>query len=172
MNGWSPNPNDLRTILELLHSSQSADNEVQRQVQERLQQLNQYPDFHYYLGFNHSKIRSTNKKIFLSYYIIRKLAWIWTTIGLDAISCRAYSQKQYQTILFVFTYTRYYIFNRLTDKITDILVMQERLAFIRAEVIKTISDSSSLIRATGSIVITTIASRIGLVHFYAHFINL
>jgi transportin-1 len=41
-------------------------------------------------------------------------------------------------------------------------VMQERLAFIRAEVIKTISDSSSLIRATGSIVITTIASRIGL----------
>ena len=50
MNGWSPNPNDLRTILELLHSSQSADNEVQRQVQERLQQLNQYPDFHYYLG--------------------------------------------------------------------------------------------------------------------------
>ena len=52
MNGWSPNPNDLRTILELLHSSQSADNEVQRQVQERLQQLNQYPDFHYYLGWN------------------------------------------------------------------------------------------------------------------------
>ena len=55
MNGWSPNPNDLRTILELLHSSQSADNEVQRQVQERLQQLNQYPDFHYYLGL-HNKV--------------------------------------------------------------------------------------------------------------------
>ena len=55
-----------------------------------------------------------------------------------------------------------------TDKITDmfLVVMQERLAFIRAEVIKTISDSSSLIRATGSIVITTIASRIGLVHFW------
>ena len=74
MNGWSPNPNDLRTILELLHSSQSADNEVQRQVQERLQQLNQYPDFHYYLGFNHSKFDRPIKKIFLSYYIIRKLA--------------------------------------------------------------------------------------------------
>ena len=50
MNGWTPNPNDLRQILELLHSSQTADNEVQRQVQEKLQQLNQYPDFHYYLG--------------------------------------------------------------------------------------------------------------------------
>ena len=50
MNGWTPNPNDLRQILELLHSSQTADNEVQKQVQEKLQQLNQYPDFHYYLA--------------------------------------------------------------------------------------------------------------------------
>ena len=40
--------------------------------------------------------------------------------------------------------------------------MQERLQIIRAEVIKTISDDSHLIRVTGSIVITTIASRIGL----------
>ena len=54
MNGWTPNPNDLRQILELLHSSQTADNEVQRQVQEKLQQLNQYPDFHYYLGWNNT----------------------------------------------------------------------------------------------------------------------
>ena len=42
------------------------------------------------------------------------------------------------------------------------LEMQERLQIIRAEVIKTISDDSHLIRVTGSIVITTIASRIGL----------
>ena len=57
MNGtpWSPNTDDLRRILDLLHSSQSSDNEVQRQVQLKLQHLNQFPDFHNYLG----KIYST-----------------------------------------------------------------------------------------------------------------
>ena len=69
MNGWSPNPNDLRTILELLHSSQSADNEVQRQVQERLQQLNQYPDFHYYLGL-YNRIPQNPIKIIFSAIIL------------------------------------------------------------------------------------------------------
>jgi len=130
MNGWSPNPNDLRTILELLHSSQSADNEVQRQVQERLQQLNQYPDFHYYLAI----ILSASLPEF----------------GQQSDSTRSLAG------LILKNNIRQYFLSLPTQ------VMQERLAFIRAEVIKTISDSSSLIRATGSIVITTIASRIGL----------
>jgi transportin-1 len=129
MNGWSPNPNDLRTILELLHSSQSADNEVQRQVQERLQQLNQYPDFHYYLAI----ILSASLPEF----------------GQQSDSTRSLAG------LILKNNIRQYFLSLPTQ------VMQERLAFIRAEVIKTISDSSSLIRATGSIVITTIASRIG-----------
>ena len=47
---WTPNDNDLRAILDLLHNSQSSDNEVHRQVQQRLQELNNYPDFHNYLG--------------------------------------------------------------------------------------------------------------------------
>ena len=60
MNGWSPNTDDLRRILDLLQSSQSSDNEVQRQVQARLQHLNQYHDFHNYLG----KLNIKNKQFF------------------------------------------------------------------------------------------------------------
>ena len=40
-------------------------------------------------------------------------------------------------------------------------VMHERLQFIRVEVLKAVADHSQLIRATASIVVTTIASRIG-----------
>ena len=55
--GWIPNREDLLRILDLLHSSQSSDNEVQRQVQARLTHLNQFPDFHNYLGKRLKKCR-------------------------------------------------------------------------------------------------------------------
>ena len=130
MNGWTPNPNDLRQILELLHSSQTADNEVQRQVQEKLQQLNQYPDFHYYLA-------------------------IILSASLPEFGQQDESTRSMAGLILKNNIRQYFLSLRPEE-------MQERLAIIRAEVIKTISDDSHLIRVTGSIVITTIASRIGL----------
>ena len=130
MNGWTPNPNDLRQILELLHSSQTADNEVQRQVQEKLQQLNQYPDFHYYLA-------------------------IILSASLPEFGQQDESTRSMAGLILKNNIRQYFLSLRPQE-------MQERLAIIRAEVIKTISDDSHLIRVTGSIVITTIASRIGL----------
>ena len=42
---------DLQQILILLRQSQSADTQIQRQVQARLESLNQYPDFNKYLVY-------------------------------------------------------------------------------------------------------------------------
>ena len=46
---WQPEQNGLQQILQLLRESQSPDNATQRAVQQRLEELNQYPDFNCYL---------------------------------------------------------------------------------------------------------------------------
>ncbi|XP_017783866.1 PREDICTED: transportin-1 isoform X2 [Nicrophorus vespilloides] len=48
---WAPQQEDLREILTLLKESQSPVTETQRVVQQKLEQLNKYPDFNNYLMF-------------------------------------------------------------------------------------------------------------------------
>ncbi|CAM4744513.1 unnamed protein product [Rotaria magnacalcarata] len=54
---WQPvQANDIQQILTLLRQSQSPDTQVQRQVQARLESLNQYPDFNKYLVYILTKL--------------------------------------------------------------------------------------------------------------------
>lgn len=46
---WCPEPSGLNDILQLLRESQSPDTATQRAVQQKLEQLNRYPDFNSYL---------------------------------------------------------------------------------------------------------------------------
>uniref|UniRef100_A0A914VK87 Transportin-1 n=1 Tax=Plectus sambesii TaxID=2011161 RepID=A0A914VK87_9BILA len=48
---WQPIPTELQQVLELLQQSQSPDTQTQRNVQERLDQLNEHPQFCNYLVF-------------------------------------------------------------------------------------------------------------------------
>lgn len=48
---WYPDENGIRQTLELLHNSQSCDTNVQRAVHEKLNELNDFPDFNKYLTF-------------------------------------------------------------------------------------------------------------------------
>ena len=92
---WTPNDNDLRAILDLLHNSQSSDNEVHRQVQQRLQELNNYPDFHNYLG---KQIKFSN---ILSLFSNNSICLARPTahrIRNDEKFGRPHSQKQHPTV--------------------------------------------------------------------------
>lgn len=54
---WQPvQPDGLEQILTLLRQSQSPDTQIQRQVQARLESLNQYPDFNKYLVYILTKL--------------------------------------------------------------------------------------------------------------------
>jgi transportin-1 len=54
---WQPGqPDDLQQILTLLRQSQSPDTQIQREVQARLESLNQYPDFNKYLVYILTKL--------------------------------------------------------------------------------------------------------------------
>ncbi|CAF1280741.1 unnamed protein product [Adineta steineri] len=54
---WQPvQVDDLQQILTLLRQSQSPDTQIQRQVQARLESLNQYPDFNKYLVYILTKL--------------------------------------------------------------------------------------------------------------------
>ncbi|BFZ16696.1 hypothetical protein BsWGS_19736 [Bradybaena similaris] len=55
---WQPEENGLRQILQLLKESQSPDTETQRGVQQKLSELNTYPDFNKYLVFVLTKLTS------------------------------------------------------------------------------------------------------------------
>ncbi|KAJ1885933.1 hypothetical protein LPJ66_009880 [Kickxella alabastrina] len=48
---WQPEPESLRQLIQLLNSTQSVDNEVQQQNNQRLEELRQVPDFINYLLF-------------------------------------------------------------------------------------------------------------------------
>ncbi|XP_069126883.1 transportin-1-like isoform X1 [Argopecten irradians] len=53
---WQPEENGLRQILQLLKESQSPDTATQRNVQQKLEELNKYPDFNNYLIFVLTKL--------------------------------------------------------------------------------------------------------------------
>lgn len=58
---WQPDSSGLEQIIQLLKESQSPDNEIQRQVQHKLDQLNQYPDFNNYLIFVLTKLTTEDE---------------------------------------------------------------------------------------------------------------
>uniref|UniRef100_A0A6I8REM4 Transportin-1 n=1 Tax=Xenopus tropicalis TaxID=8364 RepID=A0A6I8REM4_XENTR len=58
---WKPDEQGLQQILQLLKESQSPDNNTQRAVQQKLEQLNQFPDFNNYLIFVLTKLKSEDE---------------------------------------------------------------------------------------------------------------
>jgi len=55
---WQPAPEGLAQILQLLKQSQSPDTATQREVQQKLELLNQFPDFNNYLIYVLTKLTS------------------------------------------------------------------------------------------------------------------
>ncbi|CAL9682276.1 unnamed protein product [Knipowitschia caucasica] len=58
---WKPDQQGLQQILQLLKESQSPDTSMQRSVQQRLEQLNQFPDFNNYLIFVLTKLKTEDE---------------------------------------------------------------------------------------------------------------
>ncbi|XP_045481488.1 transportin-1 isoform X1 [Harmonia axyridis] len=58
---WSPQEDGLREILTLLKESQSPDTATQRAVQQKLEELNKFPDFNNYLMFVLTKLTSEDE---------------------------------------------------------------------------------------------------------------
>jgi hypothetical protein len=58
---WQPDQAGLTQILQLLKESQSPVNEVQRAVQEKLESLNQFPDFNNYLVYVLTKLKTEGR---------------------------------------------------------------------------------------------------------------
>ncbi|XP_043920372.1 transportin-1 [Protopterus annectens] len=58
---WKPDEQGLQQILQLLKESQSPDTSTQRTVQQKLEQLNQFPDFNNYLIFVLTKLKSEDE---------------------------------------------------------------------------------------------------------------
>ncbi|XP_067124632.1 transportin-1 isoform X3 [Centruroides vittatus] len=58
---WQPQEDGLRQILKLLKESQSPDTATQRIVQQRLEELNTYPDFNNYLIFVLTKLTTEDE---------------------------------------------------------------------------------------------------------------
>ncbi|XP_077285627.1 transportin 1 isoform X2 [Arctopsyche grandis] len=58
---WEPQQEWLRQILQLLKESQSPDTDTQRHVQQKLEELNKFPDFNNYLIFVLTKLLSEDE---------------------------------------------------------------------------------------------------------------
>ncbi|CAH0561950.1 unnamed protein product [Brassicogethes aeneus] len=58
---WTPQEDGLREILTLLRESQSPDTATQRAVQQKLEELNKYPDFNNYLMFVLTKLTTEDE---------------------------------------------------------------------------------------------------------------
>uniref|UniRef100_A0A671KPM4 Transportin-1 n=1 Tax=Sinocyclocheilus anshuiensis TaxID=1608454 RepID=A0A671KPM4_9TELE len=58
---WQPDEQGLQQVLQLLKDSQSPDTATQRAVQEKLEQLNQFPDFNNYLIFILTSLKSEDE---------------------------------------------------------------------------------------------------------------
>ncbi|KAJ3615086.1 hypothetical protein NHX12_018654 [Muraenolepis orangiensis] len=58
---WRPDEQGLQKVLQLLKDSQSPDTATQRAVQEKLEQLNQFPDFNNYLIFVLTSLKSEDE---------------------------------------------------------------------------------------------------------------
>uniref|UniRef100_A0A8C8AFE1 Uncharacterized protein n=1 Tax=Otus sunia TaxID=257818 RepID=A0A8C8AFE1_9STRI len=55
---WQPDEQGLQQVLQLLKDSQSPNTATQRVVQDKLKQLNQFPDFNNYLIFVLTRLKS------------------------------------------------------------------------------------------------------------------
>ncbi|CAK8675659.1 unnamed protein product [Clavelina lepadiformis] len=58
---WQPDASGLAQIIQLLKESQSPDTEIQRQVQQKLEALNGYPDFNNYLIYVLTKLTTEDE---------------------------------------------------------------------------------------------------------------
>ncbi|KAK2833571.1 hypothetical protein Q5P01_017460 [Channa striata] len=58
---WQPDEQGLQQVLQLLKDSQSPNTVTQRAVQQKLEQLNQYPDFNNYLIFVLTRLRTEDE---------------------------------------------------------------------------------------------------------------
>jgi len=58
---WQPEQSGLQQILQLLRESQSPDTATQRAVQQKLEELNRYPDFNCYLIHVLTELRSEDE---------------------------------------------------------------------------------------------------------------
>ncbi|XP_069803808.1 transportin-2 isoform X2 [Dendropsophus ebraccatus] len=116
---WRPDEEGLQQVLQLLKDSQSPDTATQRIVQDKLKQLNQYPDFNNYLIFVLTRLKSEDEP----------------TRSLSGLILKNNVKAHYQNF------------------------PQPVSEFIKQECLNSIGDSSSLIRATIGILITTIASK-------------
>ena len=58
---WQPEQTGLQQILQLLRESQSPDTATQRAVQQKLEELNRYPDFNCYLIHVLTELRSEDE---------------------------------------------------------------------------------------------------------------
>ena len=55
---WQPDQNALMQIIQLLKESQSPNTEVQRKVQQKLEEFNRFPDFSNYLMFVLARLKA------------------------------------------------------------------------------------------------------------------
>uniref|UniRef100_A0A4W4EJE1 Importin N-terminal domain-containing protein n=1 Tax=Electrophorus electricus TaxID=8005 RepID=A0A4W4EJE1_ELEEL len=58
---WQPDEQGLQQVLQLLKDSQSPNTATQRAVQQKLEQLNQFPDFNNYLIFVLTRLKSEDE---------------------------------------------------------------------------------------------------------------
>ncbi|KAJ8345845.1 hypothetical protein SKAU_G00300380 [Synaphobranchus kaupii] len=58
---WQPDEQGLQQVLQLLKDSQSPNTATQRAVQQKLEQLNQYPDFNNYLIFVLTRLKTEDE---------------------------------------------------------------------------------------------------------------
>uniref|UniRef100_A0A4W5N6E8 Transportin 2 n=1 Tax=Hucho hucho TaxID=62062 RepID=A0A4W5N6E8_9TELE len=58
---WQPDEQGLQQVLQLLKDSQSPNTATQRAVQQKLEQLNQFPDFNNYLIFVLTRLKTEDE---------------------------------------------------------------------------------------------------------------
>src|SRR6218665_1259908 len=133
---WQPTKEGLDTILLLLKQSQIIDLQVQSLVQKQLEDLNQFPDFNNYLAFVF--LRMTNEGLFF-HFCFSIIFHLILNLLLDE-----HTRSLGGLILKNNVKTR---FDHLSPDVID---------YIKKESLTCIGDSSSLMRATVGILITSI----------------
>jgi len=119
---WQPAPEGLAQIIPLLKESQSPDTIIQREVQQKLEELNKIPDFNNYLIYVLTKLTTQDEP----------------TRSLSGLILKNNVKAHMNTL------------------------PPQVLYFIKAECLRAVGDPSPLISATIGILITTIATRGGL----------
>ncbi|CAL8108534.1 unnamed protein product [Orchesella dallaii] len=127
---WQPQEEGLRQIIQLLKESQSPDTATQRLVQQKLEELSKYPDFNNYLIYVLTKLHTEGKTKWAHSESIQKIND--ATRSLAGLILKNNLKQHYEAL------------------------PKETIDFIKSECLVSLGDSSSLIRATVGILITTI----------------